>query len=305
MTPFRQLPFAALPEAPRVPHPWAALERRSVTLDTPGLGPHRVSYRVAGAGPSLLLVHGLMTTGYSFRYVVEALAGRFSVVIPDLPGAGDSDTPAAALSPELLADALHGFVRALGLEGCGVVGNSMGGYLCLWWSLRHPGDQGRLLVLHAPGVPLPRLRALSLALSLPGADALLGWLVGRDPERWVHRNVHYFDETLKSREETRTYAAPLRTEAGLRGFRSHLRDTMAPDAIDRFGAAWRARSGIPAQPTLLLYARQDPMVPPEVGERLAALLPGATLAWLASGSHFAHVDRPDDFLAVAVPFLSG
>jgi pimeloyl-ACP methyl ester carboxylesterase len=56
-------------------------------------------------------------------------------------------------------------------------------------------------------------------------------------------------------------------------------------------------------PLQLVYARRDPMVPPSVGERLARLVPGAELAWLEAGSHFAHVDAPEALLAAALPFL--
>lgn len=304
MEPFVQPPLSALPEAPRVPHPFGSAPVERVALTTAALGRHEVAVRTFGAAdhPPLLLVHGLMTTAYSFRYVVEPLARHFRVVVPDLPGAGDSDTPAGRLTPEALAGSLHALVHALGLAGCSVVGNSMGGYVCLWWGLLHPGDQGRLLVLHAPGEPLLRLHALRAALRLPGSRRLLGWLVGRDPEGWVHRNVHYWDESLKSREETRTYSAPLRTERGLDGFFAHLRDTMDPREIHAFGQRWAAGAPL-AQPTLLLYARRDPMVPPVVGERLAARIPGAVLAHLEEGSHFAHVDRPALFLEAALPFL--
>jgi pimeloyl-ACP methyl ester carboxylesterase len=54
---------------------------------------------------------------------------------------------------------------------------------------------------------------------------------------------------------------------------------------------------------LLLYAREDPMVPPSVGPRLAALLPRAKFVWLDNSSHFAHVDTPELVLDHVIPFL--
>ena len=47
------------------------------------------------------------------------------------------------------------------------------------------------------------------------------------------------------------------------------------------------------------------MVPPEVGEALHALVPGAEMVWLAESSHFAHVDTPEAFVAAVAPFLRG
>ena len=94
--PFRQLAFEALRDAPRVPHRFYTLAERFVVVTTPTLGKTRVSVRTTGQGPPLLLVHGLMTTAYSGRSVVEPLAQRFTVYAVDLPGAGRTSTVDAA-----------------------------------------------------------------------------------------------------------------------------------------------------------------------------------------------------------------
>ncbi len=52
-----------------------------------------------------------------------------------------------------------------------------------------------------------------------------------------------------------------------------------------------------------MYARQDKMVPPGVGEQLAMLIPDARFVWLERASHFAQVDAPEAFLQAALPFL--
>src|SRR5207237_6412256 len=105
---------------------------------------------------------------------------------------------------------------ALGIRGCAAVGNSMGGYLCMRLALADAAAFSRLVNIHSPALPTFPLRALKLVLSLPGSRRILRAMVHRDPERWVHRNVHYYDESLKSREEARVYGAPLTTVAGVR-----------------------------------------------------------------------------------------
>ena len=241
--PFRQLAFEAVPEAPRVPHRFYSLAERLVAVSTPALGETRVSVRVTGQGPPLLLVHGLMTTAYTWRYVFESLAQRFTVYAVDLPGAGRTSTPAGPCTPGALADWLHALVEVLEIKGAAVIGNSMGGYLTMVWALRYPADLARLVVLHSPAAPIPRLYALWAAVRLPWAPWLLRRVVGGPDrvERFAHRNVHYYDESLKSREEAREYGGPLATEPGLRGFLSHLRDTMDVMALARFRDALLAR----------------------------------------------------------------
>ncbi len=306
--PFRQLPFASLPETPRAPHGYAASRAVDATLDSRDFGKLRVHYRVHGQGPPLLLVHGLMTSSYSWRYVLEPLAAHFTVYAPDLPGAGRTAKPDAPYHPDALAGWIADFQRQVGIRGSATIGNSLGGYLCMRLALRDPGAMSRLVNLHSPGVPLARLHALHAVLSLPGSTALLAKLVAGDPERWVHRNVHYFDETLKSREETREYAAALRTREGLVAFARVLRETLAPSHMAAFTReldARRERGERFPIPLQLVYVPRDPMVPPRVGERLRARIPDAEFVRLEAASHFAHVDNPTGFLAAALPFLSG
>src|SRR6188768_3371837 len=87
--PFRQLRFEDVPEVPTVPHRWAEATRRDVTIEHEGLPPTRIAVREYGSGPPLVLVHGLMTAGYSFRYVLDLLGAKHRLVIPDLRRACD------------------------------------------------------------------------------------------------------------------------------------------------------------------------------------------------------------------------
>ena len=300
--PFRQLPFSDVPEVPRVPHRWAETERRDVTIECEGLPPTRIAVREYGSGPPLVLVHGLMTAGYSFRYVLELLGARYRLIIPDLPGAGDSDHPDVYLGPDVLARAIIATIDAVGVRGARVVGNSMGGYLCMRAALLDREAIGRLVNLHSPGVVTSRMVALRWALRLLPSRWLIERLVRRNPEKWVHKRVHYFDETLKSREEHREYARPLSSPAGRAAFYRHLRDTMDAKEIARFARALRDPFPIPL---LFVYAERDPMVPPIVGAKLHALVPSAQMIRLADASHFAHVDAAPRFVDAVTPFLAG
>ncbi|MGH7329425.1 MAG: alpha/beta fold hydrolase, partial [Polyangiaceae bacterium] len=75
--PFERGRFEDLPEKPRVSHSFDATKACEVTLDSKSFGKMRVAYREIGEGPPLLLVHGLMTTSYSWRYVFEPLSKKY------------------------------------------------------------------------------------------------------------------------------------------------------------------------------------------------------------------------------------
>lgn len=304
LKPFEQLPFAAVPDLPRIPHPYFDAEQRQVTVRTAHFGTVKMHVSVFGEGPPLLLLHGLMTASYSFRYVMAPLAKHFTLYIPDLVGGGRSDKPDTSYGPDDLARSVGDLMRELGVRGAPAIGNSMGGYLLMRLALLDPGAMSRLVNLHSPGLATARMRALSAVSAFPPAfEGVVGALVRLNPERWVHQNVHYYDETLKSREEHREYAGALTSPNGALGLARHLSDTLAVGEMRRFEQTLRTLDRFPI-PLLLVYARQDKMVPPVVGERLARLVPDARFEWLEQASHFAHVDAPEAFLNAALPFLA-
>lgn len=300
--PFAQGRYDELPALPRAPHPYFSTAARTVQVDSAHFGRIPVHVREHGDGPPLLLVHGLMTSSYSWRYVLDLLGAHYRLYVPDLPGAGASGKPDVAYGPEETARFLGELMDALGIRGCPVVGNSMGGYLCMRLALRDPGAMSHLVNIHSPGFRELRLYALRAAMSVPGVQAGLAWFIRRAPLRWAHRNVHYRDESLKSLEEARVYGVPLATREGARAFVRVLADTMAPGPMGPFQRRLAAEP-FPV-PLLLLWARQDPMVPPRFGERFARRIPGAELQWIEDASHFAHVDQPEATAAAILRWLS-
>lgn len=308
--PFRRLPFDALPELPRLPHPYQQAGREDVTVHSADFG--AIQTRVVTYGretaPPLLLVHGLMTSSYSWRYLLDPLASSFRIYVPDLPGCGHSQAaPRRRHSARALGRFIGDLQRQLGISGCDVIGNSLGGYLCMQQALADPEAFRRVFVIHAPALPQARLRALHLGMKIPPLTAGLSSLVRRDPRRWAHRNVHYYDETLKSLEEAREYGDPLASEAGARSFLRYLADSLDPGELAQLATELKRRrdrgQGFPS-PLLLLYAREDPVVPPEIGPKLHRLIPDADFRRLENSSHFAQVDSPDQVATIAREFLA-
>jgi pimeloyl-ACP methyl ester carboxylesterase len=309
LRPFEQGRFEDLPQRPRLPHRYFDADTEDVTVDSRPFGRvrvHVVSYGRRDATP-LLLVHGLMTSSYSWRYLFEHLGDRYRMVAPDLPGSGRSQpVPDRPHTAAALATVIGELQAALGMTGCLAVGNSLGGYLCMRRALAEPASFGRLAAIHPPGVPEPRLLALHLALRVPGVAAGLERYIRHDPVRWAHRNVHLYDETLKSLEEAHEYGDPLATADGARSFVRDLAEAFHPRALAAFNRELARRrdagDGFPV-PLQLVYAREDPTVPPAIGRKLHALVPDAELHWLDRSSHFAQVDSPDRLAPLLARFL--
>jgi pimeloyl-ACP methyl ester carboxylesterase len=307
--PFQRLPFDSLPERPRLPHPYGQAQGEDVLVESAAFGPVRTRVVAYGpeSAPPLLLVHGLMTSSYSWRYMLGPLGSHYRVYAPDLPGCGHTQSaPRGGYSASALASFIGDLQAQLGIAGCSAIGNSLGSYLCMQRVLQEPRSFDRLVVIHAPGLPQARLRALHLALKVPGTAAALRRTVRRDPLRWAHRNVHYYDETLKSLEEARAYGEPLATKDGAGSFVRYLADSLDPAELTQFVAELERRRdrGQPFPvPLMLVYAREDPMVAPEIGPKLHRLVPGAEFRWIEESSHFAHVDSPNQVMALTGEFL--
>ena len=103
----------------------------------------RVFYRQAGAleAPAVLLLHGFPTSSHMFRNLIPALADRYRVVAPDLPGFGFSDAPdrkTFAYTFEHLAEAIGRFTEVIGLKRFAIYVFDYGAPVGFRLALKHP-----------------------------------------------------------------------------------------------------------------------------------------------------------------------
>ena len=312
LTPFRRGRFVELPETPRRPHRFFELPERRVTVASSAFGNVGIHVREPGAGAAAApRARPHDHVSYSWRYVMEPLAASQS--------SRDRARP-ARLRPQRQARR-RALLRARRWRrsssssstrsACAAAPRSATRWAATCACARRsptPARSVALVDIHSPGVPDWRYRALGRALlGMPGMRAMLSWWVRRAPQRWAHKNVHYFDESLKSLEEAGEYGDPLADADGAARVhqlpRRHLR---ARATSPRFVAALAARrdAGQPFPvPLLLLYSRRDPLVPPRVGEALHALVPVAPLEWVEDTSHFAHVDTPEPVVRALAAFF--
>lgn len=300
-----------LPDKGPWPHPYYAIDDTFVEVaftDAEGtLRRVRVRQKSTGAGPVLVLVHGLMTSSYSWRYVLEPLGRRYRVLAPDLVGAGASDKPLdLTYSVENLARFLVAYVRMVAREPVYLVGNSLGGLYAIR-ALLLAGEDAiarRFVLMHSPGYPLFRTRLLKSVLAVPALGAGLAELVARTahrfPAEFVAKNVHYARKDMMSREECAEYGRLFETLDGARVFARILKESLDPEEHARVIDELRRRPL--ACPVRLLFARKDVMVPPAFGPMYHADMPGSELVWMDDASHFLHVDAPERTVAQITEF---
>ncbi len=111
-------------------------------------------YLTAGQGPALILLHGYAETSLMWRPIMPLLAGRFTVIAPDLPGIGDSAIPDSGLDMKTAAIRIHALARSLGVEKVRVVGHDIGLMVAYAYAAQFPSEVEKLVVMDAflPGV---------------------------------------------------------------------------------------------------------------------------------------------------------
>ncbi|HSS98420.1 MAG TPA: alpha/beta hydrolase [Terriglobales bacterium] len=114
----------------------------------------KLHYLTAGHGPAVLLLHGYAETSRMWRPLIPLLAGKFTVVAPDLPGIGDSDVPANGLDMKSAAATIHTLVKSLGIEKARVVGHDIGLMVAYAYAAQFPTETEKLVLMDAflPGV---------------------------------------------------------------------------------------------------------------------------------------------------------
>ena len=110
----------------------------------------QLHYRKVGVGAATLLIHGFGEDGNVFNQTIQHLPEQGTLLIPDLPGSGESEAwPATEPSLNDFALALNAILEKEGIEKCSVMGHSMGGYIALAFAEQFPEKMVALGLLHS------------------------------------------------------------------------------------------------------------------------------------------------------------
>jgi pimeloyl-ACP methyl ester carboxylesterase len=248
-------------------------------------------YNLAGTGPLLVLLHANPGDSRDFAGILPALGERYRVLTVDWPGYGESPAPAdpAAASVMLFYRLWCELAAALALEPAILLGNSVGGYVAARYAIEAP-EQVRALVLVAPGGFTPH-NALTRAFC-----RMQGSLLATPPRLlarlYLRRRTDVTREMqLRARYEQSTPVARAVNRAVWRSFVAPEHD-LRPLAADIVA------------PTLLVFGRQDPLIPAaKDGKVAASLIPQATCCVTNTG-HAPFAEAPPDFLRLLDGFLA-
>jgi pimeloyl-ACP methyl ester carboxylesterase len=133
----------------------ANAQDETIASRTAEIGGVKLHYMTAGHGTPLILLHGYAETSLMWKPIIPALAKRFTVIAPDLPGIGDSDIPADGLDMKSAAIRIHDLAKSLGVQKAEVVGHDIGLMVAYGYAAQFPAEVTKLVLMDAflPGVP--------------------------------------------------------------------------------------------------------------------------------------------------------
>ncbi len=133
---------------------YAQATRETIASRTAQINGVKLHYMTAGHGTPLILLHGYAETSLMWKPIVPALAERFTVIAPDLPGIGDSDIPTEGLDMKSAAVRIHDLAKSLGVQKADVVGHDIGLMVAYAYAAQFPTEVTKLVLMDAflPGV---------------------------------------------------------------------------------------------------------------------------------------------------------
>jgi pimeloyl-ACP methyl ester carboxylesterase len=277
-----------IPEGRRFPA-GTPLVARYITIDST-----RIRYVDTGRGPTVVLIHGLAASIYSWRHTILPVAqSGFRVIAFDNRGFGFSSKPSHGYSNQEYIELLFGLLDSLGVSEAVLVGHSMGGAIAAEAALDRPDRVRGLALVDAAGLNVRWPFMLRVA-HWPIVGVLFDRLRGRSATAGILKALYGVPSRV-SAEQVDQYYAPIAEP----GFGRSLRGVLGQFRFD----ALTDRLGDLSTPTLVMWGTADRLIPLAVGEAMADRIPGALLVRFPDAGHAVPEETPEAFNQALIGFL--
>jgi 4,5:9,10-diseco-3-hydroxy-5,9,17-trioxoandrosta-1(10),2-diene-4-oate hydrolase len=265
------------------------------------VGGFNLRYVVKGAGPSVLLIHGLSGYLETWIYNIGALSRHFTVYALDLPGHGLSEGPVANYTLDCCTHRIAvGFMAALRIERASLVGHSLGGLVCLSVAIHFPQKVDKLVMVDSAGLSkeapliyrLATLPVLGDILLKPTIKPLIkaGMEKGfYNPDIITDEMVNLSYKYWRAPKFKRALANLLRHNASIDGLHPEV---VVTDKLHLVKA-----------PTLLIHGVHDQVIPVEYARLACKLIPNVKCEVIDGCGHCPHIEKAAQFNDLVVAFL--
>ncbi len=267
----------------------AALQDRYIQSCLGGL-----HVRVGGDGPAILLWPSLLMTGSMWADQAEYFTDRYTVIVVDPPGHGDSQALHRMFGFEDCAHAIEQILDTLGIERTHLVGNSWGGMIGGTFAALYPHRVGASVLMNATASRANARQTVEFRLLTE-----IVRILGRFREPLTTRAVKAFVGPTIMRERPQVEQT----------IRAQLRELNVDSVY------WAVNSVVPARPdqrelfgrittpVLVVAGREDPTFPVAETQLMAEAIPGAEFVIMEDTGHLAALERPDEVNALIDEFL--
>jgi pimeloyl-ACP methyl ester carboxylesterase len=262
-----------------------------------------VNYVEMGEGSPVVFVHGLSGCWQNWLENIPHFARRHRVIAVDLAGFGQSELPREEISIPGYGRFLDAFLGEIGVERCAMVGNSMGVFIAAETAISHPSRIEKLVLVSAAGGPQSREHDVRLEAALLRAARLTAPIVAAT---FARRSYLVRRPRLRAALLWKVVRHPERIQpelcwevasgAGKPGFRDALQAIFDYDFSDRISQI--------ASPTLIVWGRDDEIVPVADAYEYQRLIPGARMVIFEDTGHLPMLERPARFNRLLEEFLA-
>ena len=248
-------------------------------------------YEVRGEGPDVVMLHPFPSSHEYWLPVLDALAGRYRLILPDLRGLGQSGAGDGPATMRKHAEDVAAVCDAVGVTRAAFVGCSIGGYVSfeIW---RRMAARVRAVVLTntkaSADSETARVQRLEMADDVLqkgpdfAIDAMLGKLLGETTRRNRPDVVRAARATMERS-----------TAQGIAAIQRGMAER--PDSIPTLG-----KINVPA---LVIAGEEDVLTPRDEMERIARGIPGAEFKMIAGAGHLSAMERPEEVATLLRGFL--
>ncbi len=248
---------------------------------------------------AIVFVHGLSGCWQNWLEQIPAFAGRYRVIALDLPGFGSSPTPDWKISIPAYGELLRRFCDQLEVSDCAVVGNSMGGFVAAEAVVSEPDRFEKLVLVSAAGVSSARLlRAPTAVLArMLAAGAPLAFKLQTRTFRRPRARNNAFRNIVRHPGQLRAELLWELFQGGVRGeaFADALGSLAGYDFLDRLDEV--------EVPTLIVWGRNDMVVPPADAAEFGRRLRNSETVIFDDTGHAPMLERPQRFNRLLESFL--
>ena len=252
-------------------------------------------------GSTIILLHGVGCHVEFWERNIAALAREHRVFAVDIVGFGRTDKPEVVYTFQLMADFVLDFMKTMGIDKASLVGNSMGGGISMTVATQAPERVEKIVLVDPVGLgrgvsPVMRL------MTIP----MIGEVLTKPGRQGVVRQMQLclYDPSQASDDFIDRAAAIGTIPGNQRSFLSLLRETANIIGVKKgIVADFSARIKRIKSPILVIWGRQDRILPIADGEAAVQKMANGRLHVMDRAGHLPQIDKPEEFNATVLDFL--